>query len=63
MDICPKLMNGVRIVDYKEGYCKNYKPIHLKECEYLKIFIVKDYINSRLHNKLRQVVPALRAKP
>ncbi|WP_444903077.1 hypothetical protein ACJJIU_15135 [Microbulbifer sp. CnH-101-E] len=45
-DVCPKLMDAVRIVGYEEDYCKNHNPIHPKECEYLKVFIIKEYINE-----------------
>ncbi len=46
MDVCPKLVNAGRIIGYEEEYCKNYKPDHPKECEYIKVFVIKKYINE-----------------
>ncbi len=45
-NVCPKLMNAIRVVGYEEGYCENYKPRYSKECEYLKVFVIKEYINE-----------------
>lgn len=43
-DICPKLVAAKRVIGYEEPYCKNHKPINIQECEYIKVFVINEYI-------------------
>lgn len=44
MEICPKLVTAKRVIGYEEPYCKNYKPAHARECEHIKVFVIKEYV-------------------
>jgi len=45
-DVCPKLLNASKVVGYEEGYCKSHIPLDPKECGYLKVFVITEYINE-----------------
>ncbi len=44
MEVCTKLIKAKRVIGYEEPYCKNYEPVHPKECEHIKVFVIKDFI-------------------
>jgi len=44
MEVCTKLTTAKRVIGYEEPYCKNHEPMHPKECEHRKVFVVKEYI-------------------
>ena len=46
MNVCPKLINARKVVGYEENYCENHKPLDPKECDYLKVFVITEYINE-----------------
>ena len=46
MDICPKLVNAKYVVGYEKSYCENYEPFDPKECEYAKVFVIKEYVHN-----------------
>ncbi|WP_445361306.1 hypothetical protein ACJJIL_04930 [Microbulbifer sp. EKSA005] len=44
MEVCTNLTKAKRVIGYVEPYCKNFEPIHPKECDHRKVFVIKEYI-------------------
>ena len=44
MEVCTNLTKAKRVIGYEEPYCKNYEPIHPKECSHIKVFVIKEYV-------------------
>lgn len=44
MDVCTNLTTAKRVIGYEEPYCKHYEPMHPKECDQIKVFVIKEYV-------------------